>query len=254
MSNILFIGHRGSGPTKRDSDHTFPFENTIASFKHAINNGVDGIEFDVLGSKDDQVMVFHDDELWKKLPLPDGETRQTFKISEKTCEELQRLSDVKIATLQEVINLVKKEKQDLILNIDIKDNSIWNICLDILISNDMDFSNIYFCSFYHDTLLKMKKRVPDIHIFPNTKKFNETELQKLMERQNFSGYDISCENLTNTFVQIINQSKREVFLIERSGSVDFTWIKNLEKIDKNIKIFLKCSDVKRMKEIFHTAI
>ena len=48
----LIFGHRGSP--------TYITENTIASFEKAIEQGVDGLEFDVRLSKDKKIIIFHD--------------------------------------------------------------------------------------------------------------------------------------------------------------------------------------------------
>jgi len=53
MSNhILKIGHRGA--------RGYVLENTLTSFKHAIDLKVDGIELDVHLSADDEIIVIHD--------------------------------------------------------------------------------------------------------------------------------------------------------------------------------------------------
>ena len=49
------FGHRGS-PTKIT-------ENTILSFEKAIEQGVDGLEFDIRLSKDKKIVIFHDADL-----------------------------------------------------------------------------------------------------------------------------------------------------------------------------------------------
>ena len=50
---IKVVGHRGAA--------AYEPENTILSFKKAINIGVDEIEFDVQLTKDKVPIVFHDD-------------------------------------------------------------------------------------------------------------------------------------------------------------------------------------------------
>jgi len=50
---LLRIGHRGA--------KGYVSENTIASFKKALDIGVDGIELDVHLSSDGKVMVIHDE-------------------------------------------------------------------------------------------------------------------------------------------------------------------------------------------------
>jgi glycerophosphoryl diester phosphodiesterase len=57
VRRIFTIGHRGA-------PYHFP-ENTIASFRHALDVGANALEFDVCLTKDKRLVVFHD-------PRPDG--------------------------------------------------------------------------------------------------------------------------------------------------------------------------------------
>ena len=51
----LVFGHRGSP--------THVTENTLPSFEKAIEQGVDGLEFDVRLSQDKKIVIFHDESL-----------------------------------------------------------------------------------------------------------------------------------------------------------------------------------------------
>ena len=50
---LLKVGHRGA--------RAYEVENTLDSFKKAIELGVNAIEFDVRATKDEKLIVFHDD-------------------------------------------------------------------------------------------------------------------------------------------------------------------------------------------------
>lgn len=58
QSKPLLIGHRGSGTDASKNSEKYT-ENTICSFKQAIDNGADGVEFDVHVLRDGMVVVFH---------------------------------------------------------------------------------------------------------------------------------------------------------------------------------------------------
>src|SRR4030067_3128101 len=53
MTSIQIIAHRG-GPKHAP-------ENTLAAFRNAIAQGVDGLEFDVKMTKDGELVVIHDE-------------------------------------------------------------------------------------------------------------------------------------------------------------------------------------------------
>lgn len=187
VKNIKLLGHRGMGPSLNAESNSILVENTIASFKEAIILGADGLEFDVISSKDSHIMVIHSDKLWlhvNNLPrdgsiLPENEGKDSFLVSQKTLKQLKQLSlskkPEKIPSLFEVLNLVadankmrkEHELDPLILNIEIKYSSnlyveLENICKKLLTTitnyliNDNDclisFNNIYFCSFEHRAL------------------------------------------------------------------------------------------------------
>ena len=92
-------------------------ENTLASFQAALDIGVDIIELDVRQTKDEEIIVFHDQFL-------DRTTNGTGNVHEHTLEQLRQLdagswfsskfSDQKIPTLKEVLDLVDGRCQVLI--------------------------------------------------------------------------------------------------------------------------------------------
>jgi len=77
-------------------------ENSIPAFQNAIKEGY-GIELDVQITKDNKVIVFHDDTLSRMCQLD-------IRVREKTYEELQELNllqtEYKIPLLSEVLSLV----------------------------------------------------------------------------------------------------------------------------------------------------
>jgi len=76
MKKPLIIAHRGASALAP--------ENTLAAFKKAIDDGAEGIEFDVRLSKDGAVVVFHDATLQR---LSDRKNL----VSSLTVEELQKI-------------------------------------------------------------------------------------------------------------------------------------------------------------------
>ena len=104
---VLKIAHRGIPVLEP--------ENTISSFKKAIKLGADMIEFDVRLSKDNKIVVVHDEEIEKG------------RIKELTAEELG------LPLLKEVLSL------DTTFNVDIKDPEVLNHMIlqeDIMYSSD----------------------------------------------------------------------------------------------------------------------
>jgi len=72
----LIIAHRGAS--------AWAPENTLAAFKLAVEQGADGVEFDVRLSKDDRAVVIHDSSLERTAGLP-------LKVADLTTEELAKV-------------------------------------------------------------------------------------------------------------------------------------------------------------------
>lgn len=114
---MKIIAHRGlSG---------FYPENTMLAFKKCLNLNIYGIELDVQKTKDNQLVVIHDEKV-------DRTFNGTGYIKDMTLNELKSLNsnfrdyennkDCKIPTLKEVLTLFKPT--DFIINIELKNNKI----------------------------------------------------------------------------------------------------------------------------------
>ena len=88
---FLKIGHRGA--------KTYETENTIESFKKAIELGANAVELDVRTSGDGELIVSHDDNL-KKVYGEDVLIHETKLVS------LKELTGNRIATLSEVLHSI----------------------------------------------------------------------------------------------------------------------------------------------------
>lgn len=114
---MINFAHRGASKY-------FP-ENTILSLKEGIKVGANGIEIDVHKTKDNKIVVIHDEDI-----------ERTFKgkglVKDFTLEELQKFKcrnknfednlECRIPTLEEVLELVKDS--NVLLNIELKTDKI----------------------------------------------------------------------------------------------------------------------------------
>ena len=105
---MKIIGHRGV--------QSHAFENTIESIKKGVEMKLDMIEIDIQMTKDNVIVVSHDNFLYRLL-------KQSLFIDEITYEELQKYNlqnGEKIPKLNEIIELINT---DIVLNIEIKPNN-----------------------------------------------------------------------------------------------------------------------------------
>lgn len=147
-SQILVIGHRGANKSEP--------ENTLKSFRKAIELQADYIELDVQVSKDGEIVVIHDYEISEL-------TGHSGYVKEMTLDELKQLDmgeGEKIPTFQEVIKLAQGE---IGLQIEIKVNEIGKEIIEMLRDANLIESTI-ISSFIHNELVKIKKLEPEIKL------------------------------------------------------------------------------------------
>jgi glycerophosphoryl diester phosphodiesterase len=172
-TTIQTWGHRGCRGIGN------PPENSLDAFQAAIDQGADGVELDVFLSRDDQLIVFHDDTL-------DRMTSGTGETTSYTLAELQQfrlksadgsLTDARIPTLDEVLDLVqcfRREKTDsqraqrFVVNVEIKEMLGKDIAsavaqaLQPRLQNGWRVKNFQISSFDWKSLRQMKDAAPDL--------------------------------------------------------------------------------------------
>lgn len=146
MYDFNIVGHRGV-PMQEP-------ENTLASFKRAIDMGVDWIEFDLRETKDGALVVIHDDTV-------DRTTNGHGKVSDMTFEEIERLdagNGQKIPSLQQVIDLARNRVK---MDMEIKQRGIEDDVVSAIEKNNV-VGQCMVSSFMLDSLEKVKKLNLDI--------------------------------------------------------------------------------------------
>ncbi len=158
------IAHRGASADAP--------ENTLAAFQLALDQGADGIELDVMLSKDRQLVVIHDD-------LVDRTTNGTGRVQDLTLAELRALDagkGEKIPTLDEVL---ARFGGKFLINIELKNYSTIfdSLPLDVaaLIQDQGVADSILISSFNPINFPRFHRRLPDIPIgmltFPGKARF-----------------------------------------------------------------------------------
>jgi glycerophosphoryl diester phosphodiesterase len=146
MYEFMIIGHRGAAG--------YEPENTLLSFRRAINIGVDWIEFDLHRSADGHLVVIHDDTV-------DRTTNGHGKVSDMTLEELKELDAGKgqqIPTFQEVIDLARGRVK---LIPEIKQEGIEMELLDLIDRNDI-VNSCMVSSFFGYAIRRCKEFHPQL--------------------------------------------------------------------------------------------
>jgi glycerophosphoryl diester phosphodiesterase len=158
------VGHRGAAG--------YAPENTILSFKTAIDVGCDETELDVRLSKDSKVVVIHDEEVSRVTG------REGF-VCDMTLAELKKLNcpeKHKIPTLQEVIDFCKG-KIDLLIELKVPGTP--EKVNRIILKNKI-MGNVAVISFHYELLREIKKLNPKLRAGLLFEKCSE-EIWKLAE-------------------------------------------------------------------------
>lgn len=127
MGNVIVVGHRGFAGQ-------YP-ENTILSFKKAIEIGVDFIEIDVRESKDGKLVVIHDESInrttdgkgvvremtYKEIEKYDAGIKSGYpgekipllsEVFEETGDKVKILIEVKECEIEKLIELIERYKME----------------------------------------------------------------------------------------------------------------------------------------------
>jgi len=137
---MLRIGHRGA--------RAYEPENTLRSFKKALEIGVDAVEFDVRKTKDNQLVVIHDADVKRTT---DGQGL----VSELTLEEIKGFSaekGEKIPTLKEALDFLDKKVK---IVIELKEAGVEEKVLAAVRENRMQ-KNVVIVSFIEEALRKVR--------------------------------------------------------------------------------------------------
>lgn len=146
MKNIYAEGHRGFCAL-------YP-ENTLLSYKKAIELGVDAIEFDIWLTSDKVPVLMHDgnalrtcgvDKHLRDMTLAEVKQMDAC-YSAKFGEAFKGREDVKVPTLYEMLDLVMEMRPDMKLGVEIKEYTEENV--DISVKALKEYGIFDRCWFY----------------------------------------------------------------------------------------------------------
>lgn len=141
---FLKIGHRGA--------RAYEIENTIESFKKAIDLGVNAIELDVRRTKDNHLIISHDDTLKRIFGIDK-------KIIEMDLKELKTLTDNKVPTLIEALRFIDRKVSKIL--VEIKETGYEKKIVDE-IKKEKLIDNVILISFHEDAIENVKRINPEI--------------------------------------------------------------------------------------------
>ena len=147
---MLVIGHRGA-PSRAH-------ENTIESFKIALECNVAGLEFDIQSTKDNQLVVYHNYSI--------ETSNNTIKIADLNLSEIVNLNlGFIIPTFEDVLKICPQDK---IINVEIKSTNIFH---KHIVQKTLTFlkkynlvKNVIISSFNPFVLIEINRQTNDVKI------------------------------------------------------------------------------------------
>ena len=141
---FLRVGHRGA--------RAYEIENTVESFKKAIDLGANAIELDLRQSKDEKIIVCHDDNL-KRL------FGKELSVHKATLDELKQSTENRIATFEEALRFIDR-KVDKIL-VEFKETGYEKKILALIRKEKLE-NNVIIVSFLAECLTQVRSLNKDI--------------------------------------------------------------------------------------------
>jgi glycerophosphoryl diester phosphodiesterase len=190
---VQIIGHRGARGVEP--------ENTMRSFRKALELGVDYIECDVHSTKDGHIVLMHDHTV-------DRTTNGTGPVNSFTFDEIRRLDAGKgeiVPTLQELLDLARGKVK---LHIELKDETATEATVRLVEKYKME-ADVFLTSGNTETLKRVRELNPSIsteHIFGQPP-------DDAIERALSAGAKrVSCHisHLTGEFVQKAHENRLHV--------------------------------------------
>ncbi len=198
-SDFLIIGHRGAAGLAA--------ENTLSSFRLAIELGCPMIELDVQRVYSDdgtpRLVVFHDDKV-------DRTTDAKGLITDYSVEALEKVrcaNDQPIAMLEDVIDLLA-EHPNVGLNIELKSKETANLVAQTIQANP--HVPILVSSFHHDELAQFRQVdmvTPVAPLFARWRK----DISDIADNLDAAAINIAATSLTATRMQTLLESKLPIF-------------------------------------------
>jgi len=212
---ITKIGHRGA--------MGYAPENTLKSFKKALELNVDAIELDVYVCKSGELVVIHDDKVNRT-------TNGEGYVIEKTLDELKTLDagdGEKIPLLSEVLDVINKKVK---INIELKGtgtaNPVYELIEEYVKNKSWKYDDFIISSFNHyelkrfrelNSLIKIGALITGIPI----------GFAEFAEKLNAYSVNLCIEFINQEFVDDVHKRGLKVYVWTVNDSDDIERMKNL---------------------------
>lgn len=215
MAKTMIIGHRGACG--------YAPENTIKSFKKAIELGLVMTELDVHLCKSGDLVVIHDDTV-------DRTTDGTGYVADKTWDELRKLDageGERIPNLTEVLNFVDHQiKMDIELKGPHTAEPTAKIIHQFVDEKGWSYSDFLVTSFNHEELKLFHKLCPEVKIGAIFSKLPD-DLEGVISHLNPDVIIVSHKYITPEFVAKMHALEKLIFVYTVNDQKRLEEVKNM---------------------------
>ena len=217
MCHVTKIAHRGYSDIYKD--------NTIESFKKAVQRNFDMIEMDLQLCKHDIIIIHHDQYIQNKL------------IADLTIEQIKKI-DKDIMTFEEFIN--KFDHTQIPLYLDLKGcNKLAEMLHNFIDKHNLHYHNMYFASFnlHHLQILYDLNKSYKLGIITYNHLTNDM-IKFIIDKYNLKFISISWNSLEHSTIDYINSLKVNVYTytVDKPCILEFIKKYNIDGIVSNIRI------------------
>lgn len=197
---ILKIGHRGA--------MGYAPENTLLSFKKALELKVDMVELDAYVCKTGELVVIHDDKV-------DRTTNGQGYVVEKTFAELRSLNagqGEKIPLLTEVFDLINRKVK---INIELKGpgtaKPVFELIEDYVKNKNWQYDDFLISSFNHYELKEFNELNPKVKIGALIKTI-PIDFAEFAEKVNATSVNLRLDSINKEFIDDAHERGLKVFV------------------------------------------
>lgn len=191
---MKIIAHRGASG--------LALENTLESIKAALDLKIDAVEFDIRHTKDNQLVVIHDDHTGRI-----ADTR--INVHEATLAELQKIrlhNGQQIPTLEKVLKLTSGKKH---IVIDIKDTNVSKELTRLL--KKYPQKDISFTGLQHEEMRKLFHALPGIPFYVQ-EHFSPLDVVQTAKRTGAAGISLNMWLMNPLTYYLAKQNKLKIRL------------------------------------------
>jgi len=207
---MLKIGHRGAAG--------YEPENTLRSFRKALDLGVDMIEFDVHRIKTGQLVIIHDD-------FVDRTTNGRGPVADYSFASLRKLTagrGEKIPTLDEALDSIIGRAK---VNIEIKGSGVAEALVPIIQLRNI-FDQVLVSSFKYDQLLIVKELEPKIPLALLSEEYRLAPFLDLSQQLSAKDINVNLIFVDPQYVQTIHQAGLRMNVYTANDPVDIQRMKD----------------------------